>query len=117
MTTVHASFLSFAVTLVVAMFLWHQLIRWALVAKGLADRSPPDPIEVREKIVPVYFRLGATWFLLFSTGIVVVAVLTRTNWPLLSALGGAASVPLITALSLRDTLALIEKGKGGGSAA
>ena len=117
MNSVSASFLSFFVALVAAMFLWHRLIHWSLAARGLADRAPPDPVEVRSKILPIYFRWGLIWFLASLSGIGLVVLLAGANWPLISAIAGVASVPLFTALSVRDALKLIENQRRGDHAA
>ena len=117
MSTVAASFLSFSIALVVAMWLWHQVIRWSLASRGLADRVPPDPVEVRSKIVPIYFRWGLIWLLTSLIGIGLVVLLAGANWPLICAIIGVASVPVIAALSVRDALKLIANQKRGDHAA
>ena len=117
MDIVNASFLSYIAALVVSMWLWHQLIQRLLAARGLANRVPPDPVEVRSKILPVYFGCGAIWLLGSMIGIGVAALLAGANWPLISGIAGVASVPIISAFSARDTLKLIEKPKRSDHAA
>ena len=114
---VGASFICYFTALFAAMWLWHRLIHRMLAARGIADRSPPDAVEVRSKMLPIYFWCGLVWFLAFVSGIVAVMLLIGANWPLISALAGAATVPVISAFSVRDALKLIESRTDGGGAA
>lgn len=111
------SFVCYFTALFAAMWLWHRSIHRMLAARCISNRSPPDAVEVRSKILPICFWCGLVWFLAFLSGIVAVMLLIGgANWPLISALAGAATVPVISAFSVRDALKLIESRKDGGAA-